>query len=98
MAFQESIIYRSTAGIVINLECFEDLTVFATLQASIQAPDSTVTSVATTINATNNTQMEFTSNSSTFPVDGIYKIQSVADGVRGETAVINVRELFEWVI
>jgi len=95
MAFQEAIIYRSTSGVLINLETYQDLSIFSNLQASIQAPDSTVSTVITTINATKNTQMEFLSDTTTFPVAGIYKIQSIADGIRGETAVVNVKELFE---
>jgi len=95
MSFQDVIIYRSTAGVVIALETFQDMTQFTTLQAAIQAPDDSVTTVNCTINASSNTIIEFTTNSGTFPAAGIYKIQSLADGVRGETAVISVRELFE---
>jgi len=95
MAFQDVIIYRSTSGVLINLETFQDMSIFGTLECAIQSPDSSVTNVACAINGTNNTQIEFTSGSGTFPVAGIYKLQSLADGIRGETAVLNIRELFE---
>jgi len=95
MAFQDIILYRSTAGVLINIETSQDLSVFTTLEAAIQAPDSSSSIVTATINATTNTQLEFISTTTTFPVAGVYKIQSIADGIRGETAVINVRELFE---
>jgi len=95
MAFQDIIIFRNTAGAVINLETFQDMTIFTVLKCAIQAPDGAISTVNCTINSIANTQIEFTTGSSTFNTAGIYKLQSLADGIRGETAVINVKELFE---
>jgi len=95
MAYQDIIIYRSTAGILVNLETFQDLSIFSSLEVSIQDPVEGTSLITASINNTTNTQMEFLSGTSTFPIAGVYKLQSVADGIRGETAVIDVRELFE---
>lgn len=95
MSFSSSIIYRSTAGVTLNVETTQDLSSASSLQLSIQNPDGTVDTVVSVIDTSFNTRMNYLTTSGTFPVAGIYKIQSVVDGVRGETAVLNVRELFE---
>jgi len=92
--FQDIVLYQNTTGVSVVIDTFTDISVFSQLQVTLKKPDGSVITIATTIDPADNTRMKFVSASNHFDQVGVYKLQALADGILGESAVFEVRKGF----